>query len=540
MKAIESTAPTLADYVKILRRRKVVVISTVLIVAGVAFFLSLQQTKVYRASADVLLSRQSGLADALLQTTDPTLSTDPIRVASTQTGIARLPEVAKRAVKGVPDHTAADLLGNSSVSSSTNSDILTLSVDDPSPAMAIRLANAYANAYTTYSLTLATTTLRNARLELQQKIAALQRQGDRRSVTYQALQTNVQRLETIELLQNPSTVVNRATDATKVRPTPKRDALLGALFGVVLGCALAFLWNALDKRVESEGEVEEWLDLPMLSRLPPPTRRLSAEHRLAMIDDPGDVHAESIRRLRVKVEFANLEQNAHSMLITSSVQQEGKSTTIANLAVALARAGRSVVLVDLDLRRPALASFFGVGGTVGVTDVALGRVPLDRALVHVGVGGPSSSNGETPYYSTPARVGRNASKTLTVLPAGELPPDPGEFVGSLGLRNLLVALRERYELVLIDAPPMCVVGDAMTLSANVDAIVVVARLGLVDADTLRELARELRASPATKLGFVLTGVDRQDHYGRSGYYGHEKRRAEPQRADQQRGTAASA
>jgi succinoglycan biosynthesis transport protein ExoP len=522
MTTAETSPPTLLEYLSVLRRRKLMIIGTVVLVAGVAVALSLQQTKIYRASAQVLLSRQD-LGSVITQTQDPLLSTDPARIAQTAQNIARLPEVARIAIRQahVSGRSASGLLASSSVSTSANSDLMDFSVDDPVPAAAVRLVNAYASAYTGYSLDLATSTLHKAQLELEQRIAVLQKQGDRTSALYRNLQNSAQQLRTMQALQSPSTVVNTAGGTTRVKPTPKKNALLGGLFGLVLGCALAFLWEALDRRVRTESEVEDRLGLPMLSRLPPPTRRLSHEHRLAMLDDPADVQAEAVRRLRVNLEFANLDMHARTLMITSSVQQEGKSTTIANLAVALARSGRNVALVDLDLRRPALATFFGLSTRIGVTDVALGRVPLEKAMVPIQVSLGATTNG-----AGPASTARSGTGRLTVLPAGELPANPGEFVGTAALERVLVALRERFELVLVDAPPMCVVGDAMTLSGRVDALIVVARLGLVDRTTLDDLARELHASPASKLGFILTGANRSDYYGKSGYYGYYTQQGE--------------
>ncbi len=532
MTTVEHTPPSLFEYLAVLRRRKLMLISTVVLVAGVAVALSLQQTKIYRASAQVLLSRQD-LGSVLTNTPDPILSTDPVRIAQTQVGIARLSDVASRAVKRahVRGRSGAGLLASSSVTSSANSDILGFTVDDPIPSAAIRLVNGYTNAYSDYSLQLATTTLHKARIEVEQRVAALQQQGDRTSVLYRQLQTNAQQLRTLELLQRPSTVVSRAGGVIRVKPTPKKNALLGALFGFVLGCALAFLWEALDKRVRSAAEVEERLNLPMLSRLPPPTRRLSVGHRLAMLDDPSDVQAEAVRRLRVNLEFANLDMHARTLMITSSVEQEGKSTTIANLAVALARAGRDVALVDLDLRRPALSTFFGISTKAGVTDVVLGRLALDNALVQIQLAVAPTTNGGRTGYGARSGAGR-----LAVLPAGELPANPGEFVGTTALEGVISDLRERFDLVLLDAPPMCVVGDAMTLSAHVDAVIVVARLGLVDRPTLDDLARELHSSPALKLGFILTGGDRSDYYGKSGYDGYYTQQRDAARRERPRRT----
>ena len=179
------------------------------------------------------------------------------------------------------------------------------------------------------------------------------------------------------------------------------------------------------------------------------------------------------------------------------------------------------------------ATFFGVPGTVGVTDVALGNVPLEKAVVRIAVGNTSPSNGSGPSHSSKSTYG-----SLVVLPAGELPGNPGEFVGTAALERLIAELRDHFDIVLIDAPPMGVVGDAMTLSARVDALVVVARLDVVDKKTLEDLARELNASPTPKLGFVLTGADRNDSYG-AGYYGYRGGRPEvAERTRRRRATSA--
>ena len=136
--------------------------------------------------------------------------------------------------------------------------------------------------------------------------------------------------------------------------------------------------NHVGLRVRNADEVEHVLGIPLLARLPKPSR---ATKGLAMLSDPNDVDAEAVRRLRTSLELANLGVEAKSIMVTSPAAVQGKSTTIANLAVALARAGQSVALVDLDLRQPVLASFFGVDGHAGVTDVALGRTELEDTLV---------------------------------------------------------------------------------------------------------------------------------------------------------------
>jgi capsular exopolysaccharide synthesis family protein len=508
----EHNSATLLDYFAILRRRAVVIVAMTVLVAGVAYLLALQETKVYRASAEVLLNRQD-LGSAVTGTPDPTLSSDPQRVAETQVGIARLPEVASRAltIAGVDDRSAYDLLGSSAVHSNVDSDILGFSVDDHDPQTAAKLATAYAQAFTDVSRGLATATLKKARLELQRRLGSFKTAADRSSPIYRSMADQVQALETMELLQNPGTLVRPAGGAAKVKPTPKRNGLIGAVFGLLLGCGFAFVLEAVDKRIRSEREIEERLGLPLLSRLPVPAKHRGEPNRLAMMTDLISADAESIRKLRVHFEFANLDLHARAILITSAVQQEGKSTTIANLALALARAGHTVALVDLDLRQPALTRLFEIKSTLGLTDVTLGRAQLEQVMVPVQL-----SRSVVAPMTNGCRTNAGA---LSILPTGVLPANPGEFVGTEALARVIADLRMRYEYVLVDAPPMCALGDAMALSTRMDALIVVTRLGTVDRRTLDELSRELHAISAPKLGFVLTGVPRMAGYGE--YYRYD-------------------
>jgi non-specific protein-tyrosine kinase len=221
-----------------------------------------------------------------------------------------------------------------------------------------------------------------------------------------------------------------------------------------------------------------------------------------MLDSAAAGHVEAYQKLRTSVDLANLRAGAKTILITSAVASEGKSTTAANLAVALARAGRRVALVDLDLRNPYIAALFQIEGQPGVTGVATGAVPIQEATVRTPV---------RPRTSV-SREGLEADNGLDVLPSGITPADPAAFLTANVLGAIVHHLRDAYDIVIVDSPPALPVGDAMTLTRVVDAVIVVVRAGVARRPSLVELRRLLDAAPCERLGFVLTGADAAVNY----------------------------
>ncbi len=529
---------TLRDYLHVVRRRKWIILQAVVLVPLAAVAFSLHQQRLYQASAQVLLSTQN-LAAQVTGTQSTGLNLQPDRIAQTQAGVARVPVIAQRVLRRVSGTrlTVDQFLADSSVTTSPNADLLGFSVTNHDPQLARRLVDAYARLYTSYRRQLDTEAIQTALKSADARLKQLARAGGRHGSLYANLVDHQQTLATLAALQTANaTVIQQADQATQVQPKPTRNGILGLALGIVLGLGLAFLWEALDTRVRSAQEIGEKLGgLPLLARIPAPGRKLRAENRLVMISDPSSVSAETFRMLRTNLDFVTLDRPAKTIMVTSAVEQEGKSTTIANLAVALARAGQRVALVDLDLRRPFLAKFFDLDGP-GLTQVALGHATLDDALATIAITDPGEGgNGKANGNGNGSNGHRAVRGVLQVLPAGPIPPDPGEFVATRALTEILGQLRERADVVLVDAPPALRVGDAMTLTAKVDGIVVVTRMKIVRRHMLAELARQLESVRTPVLGFVVTDAAGEDAgygygygYGASyarAYQQHEKAKA---------------
>ena len=494
---------TIADYLVVVRRYKWLIIVTAVVVPAVAFAYSLQQNKVYRASADVLLSRQD-LASVLSGIPTSSTVVDPDRYARTQAELARTPTVAGRAlsIAGVQDMTAAELLASSGVAPRENTDLLSFFVDDQDGTRAANLTTAYADAFTKYKLETDTASLRSAQRELQSRLRELRRLGGTDSDAYRVLLQKSDDLRTLELLQTPATVVRPADSAFQIEPRPKRNAALGLMLGLLIGIGGAFLLNAFDRRIRHADEVEREIQIPLLAKLPTP-RRGDAP---TILERAPDEPTEAVGRLRASFDFANQHLGAKTVMITSAGPREGKSTTIANLAIALARTGRHVVLVDLDLRRPMLSRLLHLPDGPGITDFAAHDTELVDVLQPVGV---------TPLRARVASIGSTSEPgqgRLEVITSGRTRVEPTAFVESTGLTDALRALRGYAEIVLIDAPPILATGDAMALTGKVDAILAISRLGTLTRPTLQELARVFRRSPAPVLGLVATGAEIDEGY----------------------------
>ena len=287
-------------------------------------------------------------------------------------------------------------------------------------------------------------------------------------------------------------------------PNVPLNIALGLLVGLAVGIGLAVLRSVLDTRIHSLHDIELVTDSPMLGGI---TNDPGASLRpLVVHTDPKNPRAEAFRSLRTNLQFVNIEGGPRSFVVTSSVPGEGKSTTTANLAIALAETGARVALIDGDLRLPRVAEYMGIEGGVGLTDVLIGRAELADVL---------------------QKWGKNK---LFVLPSGRVPPNPSELLGSAAMARMLGALTEEFDVVLIDAPPLLLVTDAAVLSKLCGGAIMVVASGRTKRNELTSAVKALERAGSRLVGMVITMLPTRgpDSYGYGQYsYGtiHEEEKA---------------
>mgnify|MGYP001579675883 FL=1 len=301
-------------------------------------------------------------------------------------------------------------------------------------------------------------------------------------------------------------IMDAATEARRLGMRTRQKLMIGLLVGLFLGVVAAFFLEYLDQTIKSSADIERALEIPVLGLIPLGAHLTNGQRRngrrrgaipLVSMASPDDPSAEAYRALRTNVTFVNAEERALRIIcVTSPGPGEGKSTTAANLAITLAQQGTRTLLVDADLRRPLAHKAFNLVQEPGLTDILVGTATLREA----------------------ARP--NVVPNLDVLPAGALPPNPSELLGSAAMHRLIEEMRAEYETVIFDSPPTLAVTDASVLSASSDAAILVVRAGETEEVAAQRALEQLRRVQARVAGVVLNGVERNsDRY----YYYYDYR-----------------
>lgn len=488
----EGEESVLREWLGVVSRQRWLVLAAVLITPVLAFAVSHGQQRIYQGTAEVLVSEQT--PSALVLNATSSVTSPPDRYAATQAGLARVATVAKMAVKasGVRHRSAAGLLAHSSVSSDPTTDLLTFSVSDSLPGYAQRLADSYAAQFTVYRQRLDTAALTSAIADTRHKLNTVAAAGGSHSAFYLQLKANERDLEALQTIQRAGSgavVVNRSDGASQVGPKTKRNIILGLLVGLALGLLAAFLRESLDTRANSAEELEERLGMPLLGEVPALGWPRTDTDRPATLLQPTAAKA-AFTLAAGNLEIARNQHDVQSILVTSIDEEEDKSQAAANLAVALARMGRRVVLLDLDLVHPGIERLFGLVGRPGLGNLAAGN-EYEKALNVVDVreeGDQSSPSGAK----------------LEVMTVGTARPLPVQFLWSSTVLDALAALSGRCDVLLINGPPLARGGDALWIASYyAEGLLLVASVHTRRAQ-VSEAHRSLEASPARALGLVAT------------------------------------
>ncbi|QGG40017.1 polysaccharide biosynthesis tyrosine autokinase [Aeromicrobium yanjiei] len=350
--------------------------------------------------------------------------------------------IARRVIDDLGlEESPSALAGQISASSKLDTVILAVTVTDPDPERARLLSDAVARVFVEY-------------------VAELETPPGRDEATIKA------------------TIVDPASvPGSPISPQPMRNISLGLLIGLLLGAGVALLRETLDTTIKSTRQLESLVDAPIVGTISFASDAVDTPLITGL--DTYAPRAEAFRVLRTNLQFIDPDIERKVFVVTSSLPGEGKTTTAINLALALAEGGERVALVEADLRRPKIAEYLRVESNVGLTTVLIGRLALDDALQ------PS------------ARAG------LTVLTSGSTPPNPAELLKSTSMTNVIASLREQFDIVLIDAPPLLPVTDGALLAAEADGALLVVRHGKTTSDQVTVAVERLEAVGARPVGVIF-------------------------------------
>ena len=357
------------------------------------------------------------------------------------------------------------LAGEIAASGDADTVLLTVTVTDPSPQQSLKIGSSIATQFVSLV----------AELESSSSVA----------------DTTVR----LELVSGPT------LHSTPVAPHPLFNYAIGVVLGLIMGIALAIAREVLDTSVRTAHGLENYAHAPVVGIIG--FDDTAKENPLIVEGHAKSIRAEAFRQLRTNLEFSNVDDPPRIIVVTSSVANEGKSSTATNLAVIFAEAGKKVLLVEGDLRRPRVADYLGIEGSIGLTNVLAGQVAIDDVLQSWGRGG------------------------LTVLPSGSVPPNPSELLGSNNMAAMLRSLAQRFDVILIDSPPLLPVTDAAVLAARADGALLVVHHGHTTRQQVAAAAGSLSKVDARLLGCVLNMVPLHSGDSYSYGYGYEAYESAP-------------
>ena len=434
----------LRDYFRMLGRSWWLILVLAVVGGGAGGAYAVVQPPVYQASAKAFISASAGTSLSDLSSGASYLSEAVKGYADiARTAYVLNPVIASEGLQTTPAALAQDV----TTTPGDQEAVLQVTVTDGSAARAARIANAIT-------------------AQLATAVVDLTPTGGTAATTSSA----------VKLTPVDPAIVPTSPSS----PKPALTIALGAIAGLVLAVLIGLLRELLDTRVRGQEDVARVTDAALLGTTARSAR--VRERPLILRDAATSLQAEEYRTIRTNLRFVQLDDERRSVVVTSSKEREGKSTAAANLALAVAGLGERVLLMDADLRRPTLATLFGVDGAIGLSDVVIGDVSLDDAIQPLAAG------------------------NIDLLPAGTIPPNPNELLQSRSMDQLLDRLHARYDLIVIDTPPVLAVSDAAVLSTRAGGALVIAAAGRARRGQLTQAFDALDRAGVHILGVILTMV----------------------------------
>jgi Mrp family chromosome partitioning ATPase/capsular polysaccharide biosynthesis protein len=419
-----------------------------------------------------------------------------------------------------------DLLRRVTAKPASDSDFITVTATGPTAAVAADRANAFAHTFIALREQQQRRDARTAIGVLRRQIALVRRGSGGRNQRSQ-LQQKIDQLQVVSAANTTGAGVQQISAATPpaspTAPEPLRNAIFAFVISLAAAAAAAFGLERLDTRIKSVRDLERAYRLPVLAEVPKAPKRLRRLRvRRLKVSQP---FREPMRRLRMAVEVASVERPIRTLLVTSAVPGEGKSTVLSHLAMAYRASGDRVLITDTDVRKPNLDALLRVAREPGLTEVLSGTCHLDEVVQSLGprtasLAAITGGQGHTPMNGGASDNGSAADGQLSVIASGRASESSLELLGSERMLGILDDLESEYDIILVDSPPLLAVVDTMPLISRVDAVVVVSRFGHSTWDAAERLTDELSRVPSARvLGVVANGVPARQHRARTYAYG---------------------
>ena len=506
---------SLGDYVRVVRDQRWLVILTTVLFAAAAYAQAKQETPMYVAEA--ALEYRDPLADFALVGQGAPVTQSPTQRAAIGARTATTIPVARRAARILGSSASPeDVRSGVNARAEVRSELVIVEARRDSPEEAARVANAFARAIRDAETADVRRRFARAAAASREAIANFPNTDEGRAIAA-GERARVGRLDQLSRLAQPVEVKLPAlAPASAVSPRTQRNTAIAAIVGFVLGIALAFLRRALDRRVRDAGDVTDVADYPVLGTVPNGTlgRSLRADGKREKVLSEEEL--DPFRIVRTNIDFLDVDRSISTILVTSPLPEEGKSSVALSIATTAALAGRRTLLLECDLRAPVMWKRLKINATPGLSDFLGGNAGPARVLQTVELPFTQSRNGQT----------EEATPRLVCITAGSSVPQPAELLSSSRFAQFFDQVSSAYDTVVLDTTPLLPVVDALELVQYADAVVLCVRAHQTTRDELKAARQALERLPQRPTGVVVTGLREGEGiaYGYYGYHGKAQRR----------------